>query len=278
MNGLGGSELYHYELLMGLSQFKDLNIIFATYTEPDLTFFLYQNLQEQGIKITNMLNLPDDFDLIIGSQPDPTVFLCNRFKDIPKISIIHSVLRSEEVIKHDSIKHYIAVQPDIYRCLKNQHNIKTKNISLFYNPIDDTRFKKYQTHRNNINGVLIGEINDSLRLPMIKHIIGECIKDNIKLTIISRSKCDFIHDLIQVNDQCYNTEEYLKNADFTVGIGGRTTIEGWMCGIPSYIYYVNAYGDILDIQLKNPPKIERFKRNFVAKQHYSLYNKILINE
>jgi hypothetical protein len=281
MNAYGGSELYHYELLMGLSKFKDLDIVFATATEPDLNFHLFQDLINQGIYVTSLNKVNEKFDLIIASQPGPNSFLCQRFPDTPKISIVHSALRSEDAVKHDSIKHYIAVQPDIYRCLKNQYDIKTKNMSLYYNPIDDIRFKP--NVQSNIHkgegetGVLIGEINDSLRQPMIKHLVGECIKNNIKLTIISRSKYDFNNDLIKVIDPCYNTEEYLKYTDFTAGIGGRTTIEGWLCGLPSYIYKVNPYGDILDIQLKYPPKIKRFKRDFVAQQHYNLYNKI-INE
>jgi hypothetical protein len=262
---------------MGLSKFN-LDITFATNTESDLNFHLFKNLLNANIKVINLNKLTSNFDLIIASQPYPNHYLCILYPNTPKISIIHSALRSEDAIIHSSIKHYIAVQPDIYRCLKNQYNIKTQNISLYYNPIDDTRFYKFPQHKNNVNGILIGEINDSLRTQMINHIVKECIKDDMELTIISRSKYDFKHELIKVVDPCYNTENYIKNADFTVGIGGRTTIEGWMCGLPSYIYKVNSEGDILDIQLKYPPKIERFKRDFVAKQHLELYNKILSYE
>lgn len=277
MNGVGGSELYHYELLLGLLEFKELDITFATYTQPNLDFHLFQDLLKKGIKILQLNDLKEEYNLIITSQPYPNQFLCYRYPDTPKISIIHSALRSEDVIKHTSIKHYIAVQPDIYRCLKNKYDIKTKYISLIYNPIDDKRFKKYPQHKNNINGVLVGEINDPLRRPMIDHIIKECISENMELTIISHSKDTFNNPLIQIKDQTYNTENYLKEADFTVGLGGRTTIEGWMCDIPSYIYYVNPYGDILDVKLKYPPKTKRFKRDYVAKQHIELYKQILKN-
>jgi hypothetical protein len=278
MNGLGGSELYHYELLMGLSKYTDYNITFATYTNPNLDFYLYKDLLNNGIKISNLSNIDTDYDLIIASQPGPNYILCNLLPDIPKISIIHSALRSEDAIMHKSIKHYIAVQPDIYRCLKNIYNIKTKNISLIYNPINEDRFKKYNIEKNldnQIQGVLVGEINDPLRIPMINHIVTECINQNIKLTIISKSKHNFHNNLITIEDECYYTEDYLKYADFTVGLGGRTTIEGWMCNIPSYIYYVNSNGDILDIKLKYPPKIDRFKKTYVAKQHLDLYKQIL---
>ena len=276
MNAYGGSELYHYELLMGLSEYKDLDISFITMTIPNKDFHLYKDLIDKGIKVLGLAQLSNiQFDLIICSQPQPTQTLCHLYPGTPKISIIHSALRSEDAIQHESIKHYIAVQPDIYRCLKNQYGIKTKDISLLYNPFDITRFKKYPQHRRNVNGVLVGEIDDSLRRPMIEHIVQECIRDNMELTIISKSKHDFQHKLIEVVDQCYNTEKYLKYADFTVGIGGRQMIEGWLCGIPGYVYKVDPQGRILDIQLKQPPKIRRFDRDNVCKQHYNLYHKIL---
>lgn len=283
MNGLGGSELYHHELLIGLSKFKDLEISVATITEPNLEYQLWQDIKKLGYKILRYSELTtnswykDYFDLMVVSQPQPNHILCQIAPNTPKISIIHSALRSEDAIKHHSIKHYISVQPDIYRCLKNQYGIKTKDISMIYNPIDDSRFRYYLKKKENYKlvGTLIGEINDPLRTPMIEHIVNECIRSNMELHIISNSKYDFNNDLIKVIDPCYNTENYVKRADFTVGIGGRTTIEGWLCGLPSYIYKVDPQGRILDIQLKYPPKTFRFNRDYVALQHYELYNKIL---
>jgi hypothetical protein len=108
---------------------------------------------------------------------------------------------------------------------------------------------------------------------MIEHAVQNCINEDMELTIISKSKFDFKHNLIKVVDQCYNTEDYLKNADFTVGLGGRQLIEGWLCGIPGYIYKVKPDGSILDIQLKYPPKTLRFERSYVSSQYYNLINK-----
>jgi glycosyltransferase involved in cell wall biosynthesis len=277
-NAYGGSELFHYELIQGLSQYADLDITVATLTKPNLDFHLWQDLKKLGVDITSLEELihnPKKIDLILVSQPQPTSILCNyHYNNTPKISIIHSALRSEDAIKHESIKHYIAVQPDIYRCLKNQYGIKTKDISLLYNPFDTDRFQKSLfKSMTNVNGVLVGEINDPLRRPMIEHAVQNCINENMELTIISRSKYDFNNPLIKVVDQCYNTEEYLKNADFTVGIGGRQMIEGWLCGIPGYCYKVDPQGRILKVNLLYPPKIRRFEKNFVCSQYYNLIQK-----
>lgn len=277
-NAYGGSEQFNYELIQGLSKYEDLDITVATLTKPDLNFHLWQDISKLGVDITSLEELihnPKKIDLIIVSQPQPTSILCNyHYSTTPKISIIHSALRSEDAIKHDSIKHYVPVQPDIYRCLKNQYGIKTKDMTLLYNPVDNTRFKKPSMvnygARMQLMGLLIGEINDPLRTPMIEHAVQNCIEANHELTIISRSKHDFNHRLIKVVDPCYNTETYLNNADFTVGIGGRTTIEGWLFGLPSYIYYVEPTGRIKDIQIKYPPKTRRFETSFVCSQYYNL--------
>lgn len=276
-NAWGGSEIYHHELIMGLSQYKDLDITVATFTKPDLNFHLWQDITKLGIDVLSLEELihnPKPIDLILVSQPTPTSILCNyHYNNTPKISIIHSALRSEDAIKHESIRHYVPVQPDIYRCLKNQYGIKTKDMSLLYNPFDTTRFKKYPNHRHSLNGVLVGEINDPLRRPMIEHAVQNCIKEGMELTIISRSKFDFNHELIKVVDQCYNTEDYLKDADFTVGIGGRQMIEGWLCGIPGYCYKVDPNGNIQDVKLLYPPKTLRFEKDYVSSQYYNLIKK-----
>ena len=136
MNAWGGSECFHYELIQGLSQYEDLDITVATLTKPNLDFHLWQDINKLGVDIMSLEELihnPKKIDLIIASQPQPTSILCSySYINTPKISVIHSALRSEDAIKHESIKHYVSVQPDIYRCLKNQYGIKTKDITMIY--------------------------------------------------------------------------------------------------------------------------------------------------
>jgi hypothetical protein len=278
-NAYGGSEIFHHELILGLLQFKDIKLTISTFTSPNKDFHMFKDMVNNGLEVLSLKELTNNtkydnyFDIIIVSQPIPNQILCEKYPTVPKILVVHSAIRSEEVLFHDSIKHFCVVQPDIYRCLKNQYNIKTKDISLLYNPFDINRFKKYPQHNKKVNGVLVGEINDPLRRPMIEHAVQNCINEGMELTIISKSKFDYKHDLIKVVDQCYNTEDYLKYADFTVGLGGRQLIEGWLCGIPGYIYKVKPDGSILDIQLKYPPKILRFERSYVSSQYYNLINK-----
>jgi len=277
-NAYGGSELFHHELIQGLSKYKDLDITVATFTEPDLNFHMWKDIIKLGVhkivSLERLIQIPDDyFELIISSQPHPTTILCQRYPNTPKISIIHSILRSEEPIKHESIQKYIAVQIDIKKGLKRFHNIDSE---LIYNPVDPTRFNKdkiiderYPIYYNT-TGVFVGEVNDPLRAPMVDHLVKNCIQNNHKLVCISRGKRDFQTDLVSFVEPCYNTEFYLKYADFAAGLRGRVCIEALMCDVPFYAYDVDASGRILKAELVSYMKTRRFERDFVCSQYYNL--------
>jgi len=63
----------------------------------------------------------------------------------------------------------------------------------------------------------------------------------------------------------------------TAGIQlGRTTIEGWLCGKPGWIYQVDSNGGILTKNLHDPPQdVEKYYADNVAKQIKEKYVEIL---
>jgi hypothetical protein len=65
--------------------------------------------------------------------------------------------------------------------------------------------------------------------------------------------------------------------NFTAGILlGRTTLEGWCCDVPGYLYIININGDILSIETDPPSNIvDLCDSNNVAEEHIKLYKKIL---
>jgi hypothetical protein len=278
-----GSELYHFELCKELS-YHIPNLTLAVLNDFELNphsklFPMVQILKEHGVKLIQLKDIDpnEKYDLIIASQPYVNNFLCELFPLIPKISIIHSPYRSEEPIFHDSIKHYIAVDVFILQFLKNQIKIPIKDISLIFNGIDFNKFNKnYKYKLERTTGVFIGGWNDPLRNRMFNHICDYCIENDWDLYVIGTPFPDQSKPSnIKFFTGIYNTEIFTRCADFTVGLGGRTTIEGWAFDVPSYIYKTNPTGDILDIQLKYPPKMERFNIKYVAQQHLKLYKKIL---
>lgn len=279
-----GSELYHFELCKELSKHIP-DITLATYNDFSLTntdskyYSLINTLNKCGVKLVQLQNLPpqENFDLIIASQPHVNQYLCNLYPKIDKISIIHSPYRAEEPIFHKSIKHYIAVDVFVFKYLKNELKIPTNKIELIFNGIDFDKFNiKNKLKLERTTGVLIGGWNDPLRNQMFNHICEYCTINDWDLFVIGTPYPDSSKSPnVKFFTGIYNTEIFTSVADFTVGLGGRTTIEGWAFGIPSYIYKVNPSGDILDIQIKYPPKMERFNIKYVVQQHLKLYKQII---
>lgn len=270
-NGVGGSELYHIELVNSLSKFN-IDITFSTLVprqDNDVRKKINNNIKQLDIS-----ELHDDYDLIVASQPQVLIELIKKYPNTPKIAIIHSAVRSEDPVFHESIVHYIAVQPDIYRLLKKHMSVR--KIDLIYNPIDYNRFNPTVTiSRDKYTVLFVGNWDDPIRNKAATHLIENCIENDWECWFVSTNRPNFHHPNIKFFDQVYETEMFLRYADVTAGIGGRNTIEGWLCDKSSYIYTINSDGDILNVRLVNPPKIDRFKSDIVAEQHYNLYQKFI---
>jgi len=75
----------------------------------------------------------------------------------------------------------------------------------------------------------------------------------------------------------WSVENFIYRCEETAGIQlGRTTIEGWMCGKPSWIYKVDSGGFILSKERFEPPvDVEKYFSSNVSKQIKAEYQKIL---
>lgn len=279
VNGLGGSELYHYELVKELHLLgHDITLFSAR--QIDKNDIVRKKLYDLGVKQIDLSNLDTSeyFDIIVASQPQVNLFFIEKFPSIPKISIIHSEIRSEDPILNDNIQHYIAIRQPIVDMLINEYNIPSDKVSLIYNPIDRSRFNGENSLKNQKkSGIFVGEVLDNIRFKSVSHLVNSCIDKDWDLYLMSDSRYDFKHPNIKYIDKRWDTENVVKNMDFTAGILlGRTTLEGWCCGVPGYMYLIDINGDILNIEIQKPENIEELcdSKN-VASKHIDLYNKII---
>jgi len=281
VNGLGGSELYHYELVKELHN-NNIDVTLFTLRNIDSKDQIRIKLNELGIKQVdlNIFNSLEKFDLIVASQPTVNEFILKKFPNTPIISIIHSEIRSEDPILDPRISHYIGIRQPIIDMLVNEYNIDSTKVSLIYNPVDTSRFNSdNRVSYKKTTGIFVGEVLDNIRFQAVSHLVNECIQNNWDLLIMSESHYDFNHPNIKYIDKRWNTESIVKNVDFTAGILlGRTTLEGLCCDIPGYVYYIDKNGVITGIDLIKPNNIQQFDSKYVVKQHIELYNKILKNE
>lgn len=279
VNGLGGSELYHYELAKELHLMGN-DITLFTARQIDETDMVRKKLYELGIKQIDLssIDTTENFDIIVASQPQVNQFFIQYFSQIPKVSIIHSEIRSEDPILNDNIEHYIAIRQSIADMLINDYTISSDKVSLIYNPIDRSRFNNENILKNQKkSGIFVGEVLDSIRFKSVSHLVKSCIDKDWDLYLMSESRYNFNHPNIKYIDKRWDTETIVKNMDFTAGILlGRTTLEGWCCGVPGYMYLIDINGNIIGIDIEKLENIEELcdSKN-VAKQHIELYNRII---
>lgn len=276
-NGLGGSELYHYELARELDSLGH-DVTLFTLRPINWTDQVRLKLQHiRQLDLTN-LDIAEKFDIIVASQPDVNKLMLTRFPNSPLVSIIHSEIRSEDPILDPRISHYIAIRQPIADMLISDYNIPADKVSLIYNPIDQSRFNSDNADKlERYSGIFVGEVLDPIRFQPIQHLVTQCIENDWDLYLMSDSKHDFNHPNIKYLEKRWDNEVIVKRMHFTAGILlGRTTLEGWCCDVPGYMYIIDINGNIIDIQTEAPDNIKELcESKNVANQHIKLYQQIL---
>jgi len=204
------------------------------------------------------------------------------YPNIDKISTIHSeVIELENPVLNDTIKKYICIRPEIQEHIVNKFNINKNNTEVIYNPIDCERFNTKNTSDNNY--VLFVGTLDYLREKTIKDLVGYSKSIGKEFWIVGENKSTYLDELLLNNHVKYynatnKVETFVKNCSETAGILlGRTTIEGWMCGKPGWIYNVDESGYILNKERFDIPNdISKFNSLEVAKKIKEEYIKIII--
>jgi hypothetical protein len=197
---------------------------------------------------------------------------------VPFVSIIHSEVRSETPVIDSRISYYIAIRQPIADMLINEYNIPADKVSMIYNPIDRSRFNSNNISKlKRYSGIFVGEVLDSIRFKPVQHLVQQCIENDWDLYLMSESRYNFNHPNIKYLDKRWDTENVVKQMHFTAGILlGRTTLEGWCCDVPGYMYIIDIYGNILDIKTDVPDNIKTLcdSKN-IAHQHINLYQSIV---
>ena len=303
-----GSEMYVYELARGL---KNLNCDVTVLSDIDGE--LSKLAQKQGIKVLPFSSPPGyklgdgkwgfntpqgvtpsqpnmmykvgevDFDIIHTQHTPVTNQMCQMYPNVDKISTIHSeVIELENPVLNETIKKYICIRPEIQKHIIDNFEIPKDKTEIIYNPIDSKKFNIKNT-KDDGYVLFVGTI-DYLREDSIRDLVDYAKSINKELWLVGENKSNYLNDLLSHQHVKYHNatnkvDTFVKNCSETAGILlGRTTIEGWMCGKPGWIYNVNEGGEILNKEKVDiPSDINRFNSEEVAKKIKEEYIKI-INE
>jgi glycosyltransferase involved in cell wall biosynthesis len=304
--GFTGSELYVYELAKSLIKLNCSVTILSQIGGP-----LTDMAKKLGIKCVSFENAPGfklgdgewgmntpegfklstpnglyrisevDYDIIHIQHKPVAERILNMYPELNKVYAIHSeVISLEDPIIDPSIKKYIAIRPEIKSHLIDKFSIPENMIEVIYNPIDNEKFQPKDIPSENYV-LFVGTI-DYLRKETILDLIEYTRELGKELWLVGENNGNYLENLLLESHvkhfpSTWNIEEFILKSDETAGIQlGRTTIEGWMCGKPSWIYKVDSNGFILSKEKFEPPlDIEKYHTLNVAKQIKEEYIKNL---
>jgi hypothetical protein len=234
-----------------------------------------------GVQVStpNMMYRISDvnFDLIHMQHKPVAERMIQFYPEIDKVYSIHSeVIELEDPIKHESIKKYIAIRPEIKEHMINKFEIPEEEIEVIYNPVDNEKFKPKQSKTQ--DAILFVGTIDYLRRETIMDLVDYTRDNNKELWLMGEDKNNYLPALLSQEHIKYfkpswNVEKLINECSETAGIQlGRTTIESWMCGKPSWIYKVNSLGSIESKERFEPPSdLEKYYTDNVASQIKQIY-------
>jgi len=234
-------------------------------------------------KENSMYRISDvNYDIIHMQHKPVAERMLNFYPELNKIYSIHSeVIELENPIKDDTIKKYIAIRPEIKDYIVNNFEIPEEQVDIIYNPIDSDKFKPNSSIKTENSVLFVGTI-DYLRKETILDLMERTKEEGKELWLVGEDKGNYLQQVlfephVKHFPATWSVENFIYKCEETAGIQlGRTTIEGWMCGKPSWIYKVDSGGFILSKEKFDPPTdIEKYYASNVAKQIKEEYLKNL---
>lgn len=222
-----------------------------------------------------------DYDIIHFQHKPVAERILSMYPELPKICAIHSeVISLEDPVLDPTIKKYIAIRPEIKEHMINNFEIPEEMIEVIYNPVDNEKFQSKKVSEENYV-LFVGTI-DYLRKEAILDLIEYTRELGKELWLVGENNGNYLENVLLENHvkhfpSTWKIEDFILKSYETAGIQlGRTTIESWMCGKPSWIYKVDKGGFILSKEKFNPPSdIEKYHTLKVAQQIKDEYLKLL---
>jgi len=202
------------------------------------------------------------FDVIHANHKPITESLLNLYPECNFVNIVRSeVIDLENPIISDKIKKYIAIRPSIKDYLIKEFKIDSDKIDVVYNAFDKNRFKPNKMIKNTDKKVIlfVGTM-DYLRKQSIDDLIDECNDNGDELWLVGK---DFMgygkqysekYEFVKYYNETDKIEDFYNMCDETAGVLlGRTTIEGFLCGKPGWVYTIDKNGIVLTKEFMEVP-------------------------
>lgn len=253
---LTGSEMHVYELSRELTR-RGHHVTVVSNIGGEIT----ERARNNGVEVYGFQDLPHglSFDVMHLNQYEPARYALERFPDTPAVATVHSEYPVEQPLMDGRIRKYICVRPSVQEKVVRDYGIPLEKTEVIHNGIDCERFhaRDLPPRRERKLVVFPGTV-DPLRRASRVHLIERSRHEGFDVWFIGDHHDSHMESdpppTVKYMPSTWNIEDYLRQADETAGILlGRTTIEGWACGKPGWIYDVDLAGNIRSVALHSPP-------------------------
>jgi glycosyltransferase involved in cell wall biosynthesis len=279
---LTGAELYIYELAREYRKLGHDVTIASFNTDPQAE--IVRRTEVFGARVLPMeaLNPSMNFDVMHLNEYHPARVALEIFPDTPAITSIHSQWECETPFVDERIHRYIFIRPGIEKHWEVTAGIPAEKFVLIYNPIDFERFTPLAFPPNPRRVIVFPGTVDTLRKASILFLAERARSENFILRVVgaktlNETYLDILPPNVELFPMNWNIARFIQSADETAGIVlGRTTIEGWACGKPGWIFDIHMDGSIRSFGLHPPPlDMSPFDSRLVAQRILDLYEEAL---
>jgi len=249
--------------------------------DGEWSLYLPDGTQQKSKKGMLYKMAQEDFDIIHANHTPVTEKLLQLYPEAKFVNIVRSeVISLEDPIIDERIKKYIAIRPTIKDHLGQRFDIAEDDITVIYNPFDHSRFKVLEHKPNDKKIILFVGTMDYLRQAAIDDLIEKCKTDGSVLWLVGKDTNGYAseygqkYDCVEYFPPTDKIEDFYHKCDETAGIFlGRTTIEGFLCGKPAWIYMVDKAGTVVSHDFHEVPEdmsifdntrnIEKIKQTYI---------------
>ena len=226
-------------------------------------------------KITNV-----DYDVIQTNHKPISEFLLQLYPTNKFVTVVRSeVIDLENPVPNENVKKYIAIRPSIKDYIVNNFEIENEDVEVIYNPFDTSRFVKKELPNNEKETILFVGTMDYLRKQPIEDLIEKVNSEDKILWLVGKDTMGYAtkysneYENVKYFGETDKVEEFYHKCDVTAGILlGRTTIEGYLCGKPGWIYYVDKEGNVKDKELTEVPEnLYIFEKDYSINKFKEVY-------
>jgi glycosyltransferase involved in cell wall biosynthesis len=258
---LTGSGLYVYELSRVLSgRGHDVTVV-AENVGGELT----ARTRACGVAVRRLSEEPiGPVDVLHLHQNEPGTVCLDRWPHAAAVATIHSSWPADAPIISDRVRTYACVRPNI-RPAVVAAGVPRERTTVVLNGIDRTRFGP-QPRPQPSGGpardrplVLFTATMSMARRAAVTDLLRRSTVEGFDILFLGLGDGDYLRELPQnarwERREVWQIEDYVAECDEVAGTDvGRTTIEGWLCGKPAWVYeIVPPFGRVRSCTRYPPP-------------------------